>query len=155
MKAITSWRGKLLVDGAAGDFDGHGKLRAASAFPSANSPDNIPTLTTLPPIQVPASARVQTHRYTLGKARLVAFERNVNYTMTEDLRQGGGNEGLEKPITFDAELPSPAHAYELRTGKYLGHLSKLPVALDPWQPALFALTAEKLPEGDVVTRLMQ
>ena len=153
VKAITAWRGKLLVDGAAGDFDGHGKLRAASAFPTADSPDKIPTLTTLPPIKVPASARVQTHRSTLGKARLVAFERNVNYTMTEDLKQGGGNEALEKPITFDAELPSPAHAYDLRTGKYLGLLSKLPVALDPWQPALFALTAEKLPEGDVVTRL--
>jgi hypothetical protein len=106
-----------------------------------------------PPVKVPPSVRVQTHRYILGKARLIAFERNVNYTMTEDLRQGGGNELLETAVTFEAELPAPAHAYDLRTGKYCGHTAKIPVILDPWQPSLFALCAAQLPAGDIIAQL--
>jgi hypothetical protein len=106
-----------------------------------------------PAIKVPASARVQTHRYKLGNARLIAFERNVSYSMTEDLKQGGGNMALEKPVTFDAELPSSSHVYELRSGKYLGQLSKIAVTIDPWQPSLYAITSTKLPEGDIIRAL--
>ena len=105
------------------------------------------------PVRVPANARVQTHRYMLASTRLIAFERNVNYTMTEDLKQGGGNESLEKPVAFDAELAAPAHVYDLRTGKYLGHTAKIAVSLDPWQPSLYALSVAKLPDGDVVKTL--
>ena len=106
-----------------------------------------------PPVRVPANARVQTHRYTLGNTRLLAFERNVSYTMTEDLKQGGGNEALEKSITFEASLAQAGHIYDLRSGKYLGETAKFTVQLDPWQPSLFAVTKTKLPEGDVVKAL--
>ena len=106
-----------------------------------------------PPVRVPADARVQTHRYTLGNTRLLAFERNVSYTMTEDLKQGGGNEALEKSITFEASLAQAGHIYDLRSGKYLGETAKFTMQLDPWQPALFAVTKTKLPEGDVVKAL--
>ena len=106
-----------------------------------------------PPVRVPANARVQTHRYTLGNTRLLAFERNVSYTMTEDLKQGGGNEALEKSITFEASLAQAGHIYDLRSGKYLGETAKFTMQLDPWQPALFAVTKTKLPEGDVVKAL--
>jgi hypothetical protein len=106
-----------------------------------------------PPVKVPPTARVQTHRYALGKSRLLAFERNVNYTMTENLKQGGGNEALETMLTFEAQLMAPAHVYDLRTSKYLGHTAKIAVTLDPWQPSLFALTAERLPAGDIIATL--
>lgn len=106
-----------------------------------------------PPVRVPADARVQTHRYALGETRLLAFERNVSYTMTEDLKQGGGNEALEKPITFEASLAQRGHVYELRTGKYLGETAKFSVLLDPWQPALFAVTKTRLADGDVLKAL--
>ncbi len=106
-----------------------------------------------PPVNVPPSARVQTHRYILGNARLLAFKRNVNYTMTENLKQGGGNESLEKPVSFEARLAAPAHVYDLRAAKYLGHTATFTVSLDPWQPSLFALTAAKLPDGDIIARL--
>ena len=106
-----------------------------------------------PEITVPATARVRVHRFTLGHARLVAFERNVDYHMSEDLKQAGGNEALEKPIALQAGLREPAHIYDLRTGKYLGRLDHLDFTLDPWEPSLFALTREPLPAGNVVETL--
>lgn len=106
-----------------------------------------------PPVKVPPTARVRTHRYALGKSRLLAFERNVTYTMTEDLKQGGGNEALETTVTFEAQLRAPAHVYDLRSSKYLGLTTRIAVTLDPWQPSLFALTAERLPDGDLIAIL--
>ena len=105
-------------------------------------------------VRVTREASVRTHRYKSGTARLLAFERNIVWQMSEDLKQRGGNEALEKPVTFDAKLAAPAHIYDLRSGKYVGHTASIPVALDPWQPSLFALLAEKLPAGaDIVATL--
>ncbi len=108
-----------------------------------------------PPVSVPADARVRVHRFTIGdKARLIAFERNVEYKMREELAQAGGNERLEQPVTFTAKLQQPGHVVNLRTGEKLGRRSEFSVALDPWQPALFAVLPEE-PSGDVVESLLQ
>ncbi len=104
-------------------------------------------------IRYPAELHVRSHRYKLGRAHLVAFERNVVWQMSEDLKQVGGNEALEKPVAFDAKLVAPEHVYDLRSGKYLGLLESIPVNLDPWQPSLYALSKVKLPDGDVVAEL--
>ncbi len=106
-------------------------------------------------VKVPPEARVQTHRFRLGQARLLAFERNISYSMGEDLKQGGGNAAIEKPVEITATLAAPAHAYDLRTGKHLGQTSTLKFTLDPWQPSLFALSAQKLPGGDIVAELLK
>jgi hypothetical protein len=106
-----------------------------------------------PEISVPAAARVRIHRFTLGSARLVAFERNIDYQMSEELKQAGGNEALEKPIEIEAKLANSAHIYDLRTGKHLGRADRIRFTLDPWEPSLFALTAEPLPAGDVIQSL--
>lgn len=99
----------------------------------------------------PANACIRTHRYRLGKSRLLAFERNINYHMSEDLKQAGGNEALEKPMSFEAALMAgKAHVYDLRSKKYLGEVDRIPVDLDPWQPSLFALLPEKIGEGEDV-----
>ena len=92
-------------------------------------------------------------RFQLGAARLLAFERNLSYSPSEDLRQADGNHELEKPVHFEAKLAAPAHLYDLRSGRYLGHSATLAIDLDPWQPALYALTQEPLPAGDVVASL--
>ena len=42
----------------------------------------------------------------------------------------------------------------LRTGERLGKQSEFRVELDPWQPALFAVTAEEV-NGDVVKELLR
>ncbi len=100
-----------------------------------------------PPIRAPWGDCARVHRYRLGAARLVAFERNIDYHMSEDLAQAGGNEALEKPVQSQALMREPAHVYDLRTGKYVGNTASITIELDPWKPSLYALLQEKLPEG--------
>lgn len=108
-----------------------------------------------PPVTVPADARVRVHRFKVGdKARLIAFERNIEYRMREELAQVGGNEQLEKPTTFTAKLQKPGFIVNLRSGEKLGQGSEIVVKLDPWQPMLFAVFAEE-PNGDVVAELLK
>ncbi len=97
---------------------------------------------------------MQTHRYKLGRARLLAFERNIEWRMSEDLKQAGGNAELEKPVTFTAEWDEAAEVVDLRTGKRLGRTNKIEVSLDPWHPSLYALLLEPV-EGDVVEALLK
>ena len=104
-------------------------------------------------VKVPAAARVLIHRFRLGSARLLAFERGIDYTMGANLKQGGGNQALEKPVEVTATLATPAHAYDLRSGNYLGQTDELKFTLDPWQPTLIAITPHKLPDGDVTAAL--
>jgi hypothetical protein len=107
-----------------------------------------------PPIVVPPELAIRTHRYRLGPARLLAFERNPVWQMGEDLKQHGGNTALERPVSFEAKLPAKAHVYDLRSGKYLGLADAVPVDLDPWRPSLFALLEQKLDNGmDIVAHL--
>jgi len=98
---------------------------------------------------------VRVHRFKVGeKARIIAFERNIEYRMREELAQVGGNEALEKPATFTAKLQQPGFIVNLRTGEKLGQGSEITVHLDPWQPALFAVLKDE-PQGDVVEALLK
>ena len=106
-------------------------------------------------VSVPAATHTRIHRYRLGSARLLAFERNIVYHMSEDLKQAGGNEPLEQPVEVEAKLAAAAHVYELRTGKYVGHTDRLIFTLDPWRPSLFAVLPEKAAGGDVVAELLE
>ena len=107
-----------------------------------------------PAVRVPPSARVLTHRYKLGDARLLAFERNIEWKMSEDLKQAGGNAELEKPVTFTAEWHEPKEVVELSSGKRLGKRNKIKVQLGPWKPSLYALLPKAV-EGDVVAELLR
>jgi hypothetical protein len=106
-----------------------------------------------PEIALPADARVRVHRFRAGRAELLAFERNVEYDMSGDLKQAGGNQALEKPVELDITLPRSAHLYDLRAQRYLGQTDRLRFTLDPWQPSLFAMTADKLPAESIVATL--
>jgi hypothetical protein len=106
-----------------------------------------------PEISLPADARARVHRFKLGRARLVAFERNINYQMSEDLKQAGGNNALEKPGETVASLASPIHVYDLRTRKYLGYLDRIQFMLAPWEPSLFALLSNKVAEEKLLPAL--
>ena len=100
-----------------------------------------------------ASARTLIHRFKLGSARLLAFERNITYHMSEDLKQAGGNEALEKPVDLEARLAEPGHVYDLRTQAYLGRTNRFRVHLDPWRPSLYAILPEKAEGANIVERL--
>jgi hypothetical protein len=107
-------------------------------------------------VVLPPAARTRIHRYKLGSAaRLLAFERNLNYQMSEELQQAGGNEALEKPIDLEAKLIRPAHVYDLRSGRYLGQRDHIVFRLDPWQPSLFALVSEPVAEGRLMKWLSE
>jgi hypothetical protein len=106
-----------------------------------------------PEISVTPSARVRVHRFQVDRGRLVAFERNIDYHMSEELKQAGGNESMEKPVKVEASLPRKFHVYELRTEKYLGLTDRIQFELNPWQPALFALTEAKLEPRGIVAAL--
>src|SRR5581483_3047679 len=104
---------------------------------------------------IPSAACVRNERYgpAKGEGKLVAFERNISYHMSESLAQAGGNEALEKPIELDATLPSAAHVYDLRGPVYLGFTNRIHVALDPWRPSLFTVLKKKLPTESVIDAL--
>ncbi len=104
-------------------------------------------------VAVSAELKVRTHRYRLGKAELLAFERNVDYHMSEQLKQAGGNESLEKPVAVEAKLARFGHIYNLRDGLYLGRTDRLHFTLNPWRPSLFAVLTEKLPNNDALKYL--
>ena len=106
-----------------------------------------------PEIGLPITARASIRRYKIAQGRLVAVERNIDYQMSEDLKQSGGNETLERPLQMEATLAHPMHVYDLRSQKYLGLTSRIHFLLDAWQPSLFALTEAKLPEGSIVESL--
>lgn len=106
-----------------------------------------------PKILIPQAAHVRIHRFRIKTGRLVAFERNIDYQMSEDLKQNGGNQALETPIQTEATLPEPAYVYDLRSETFLGHTTHIRFTLDPWQPSLFALLPEKLPAKSVLAEL--
>lgn len=106
-----------------------------------------------PEISLPVAAHVRIHRFRVALGELVAFERNIDYQMSEDLKQAGGNEALEQPIEIEARLKQPRHVYELHLRTYLGHTDRMKFTLDPWQPSLFALTEEKLPADSLLGAL--
>jgi hypothetical protein len=109
-------------------------------------------------VQLPPTARARVHLFPLGKATLIAIERNIDYHMSEELKQAGGNEALEKPVDLLARLyvyAYPAHIYDLRTERNVGQGKSWCFTLDPWQPSLFALLREPVPEGRLLPTLFR
>src|SRR5438552_17558600 len=89
-----------------------------------------------PEVSVPVDARVRIYRFQSGDTLLLGFERNIDYQMSEDLKQAGGNEALEKPIQLRASLNSPLHSYDLVHKTYMGFSKEIQFTLDPWHPSL-------------------
>jgi len=108
----------------------------------------LPRMVTLAP-----NAGVRIHRFRTGDARLLAFERNVNYQMSEDLKPAGGNEPLETPVELEATLAAPAYVYDLNTQQFLAQTNRVRFKLDPWQPTLLVLLAKPVPEDQLLTVL--
>lgn len=106
-----------------------------------------------PVVLVRPNAQVRVHRFQVKAGRLLAFERNIEYQMSEELKQAGGNQALETPVQVVATLAEPAELYDLRSGAYLGHTDRLRFTLDPWEPSLFALLPKKVPEQSLMTEL--
>ncbi|HWQ93803.1 MAG TPA: hypothetical protein VN673_19225, partial [Clostridia bacterium] len=98
-----------------------------------------------PEVVVPPTTRTRVHRLRFSEGQLLAFERNINYHMSEDLKQAGGNEALEKPVQFEAKLGARKHVYDLRALRYLGRTDRIQINLSGWTPALFGATDREVP----------
>jgi len=105
-------------------------------------------------VTVPIATRTRVHRFAAGPARLLAFERNIDYQISEDLRQAGGNEILEKPVDVGVVMNRPAHVYDLRTQRYLGRVERFVFRLEPWRPSLFAVLSEPREPARLVEELL-
>jgi hypothetical protein len=106
-----------------------------------------------PEVSIQGFTCTRVHRFQTARARLIAFERNINYQMSEDLKQSGGNESLEKPVDLEATLTKKAHVYDLWTGRYLGNVQTLRFRLEPWRPSLFAITDKEIASEDLIAAL--
>jgi hypothetical protein len=144
----------LVYEGEIGCFDGHGRLRAESAFPAR------PAITNLagelhglvpPALVTPACAAV--YRYRLGDARLLGLELLAGEQMGEDLRIQGSSPNT--PVDAELTLAAPAHVYDLRTPRYLGHGVRFLLRLEPTQPALLALLDRHVPPDALLDTLAQ
>ncbi len=138
----------------AGDIAGYEKDRAEEGDPLAWA-RWINGLTTnwVREVRVPLEARVRVHRFRSGSTRLLAFERNVQYRMSEDLKEQKRGGAFDQAVKFEAKLAAPAHVYDLRTSRYLGLTDTLSLSVDPWEPTLLALTETPLAPGDVVAQV--
>jgi len=105
-------------------------------------------------ISYPLEARAHIFKYKLGDARLIAFERGIDYQMSEDLKQAGGNESLEVPQEITAQLSYRGHIYDLRNQKYIGYGDKIAFTLDPWKLSLFAILNKKIAPETIITYLL-
>ena len=105
------------------------------------------------PVKITPAARVRVHRYRQGPARLVAFERNVEYKMSEDLKQAGGNEHLERPQEMTATFDSKVFVYDLARQQFLGETNRITFVLGPWKPAVMALLTNKISPTEIISAL--
>jgi hypothetical protein len=180
-RCSAEWR--LIYDELPGAFDEHGKFRKLSlsdifdksAVSTESSFYPVDRLKKSPPISsmnlvnwlgtklrsqptvvsLPSVARVRVHRFHVPGGRLLAFECNVEYAMSESLQQAGGNETLEKPIQLHIKLPETVHVYDLNTQIYLGRANHIDFTLDPWRPSLFALTTKEIPADSILSALAE
>jgi Beta-galactosidase len=162
-EALQIRKGSAMWSGVAGAFDEHGRLREKPLFepaPAATWSERVAKLLPAIPREVSVTSlsgepHAAIWRYRIGQARLVAFERNVHYHTSEDLKQRGGNEALERPIELEATFARMAYVYDLRAKKYLGQTDHISFRLDPWQPSLFALLPEQVPAETLIESLLK
>ena len=90
---------------------------------------------------------VEVHTFRNGGLTIVGLLSNPELRVDElgppDFRS---NERFAKPRELRLRLPGPMEVQDIRTGKSLGRRSEVAVHLDPYEPVLFALSAETLPE---------
>ncbi len=156
--AVRAWRGpEGKAAGFIGDLAEFPKRRLAQE-PDMSFVNWLETQIGQGPVKLPPSARARVHRFRVGDATLIAIERNIEYQMSEDLKQAGGNDALEQPIALTARLSQLApeqFIYDLRSGRRVGHGKSWTFTLDPWQPSLFALLPEPVAAETVVASLLK
>jgi hypothetical protein len=90
---------------------------------------------------------VEVHVYRNGATRLVALQSNPQLRVDElgppDFRS---NERFEVPVKVTLTLPSPQYVYDVRLGKALGKQKSVVVTVNPYEPTIFAVVPDPMPE---------
>jgi hypothetical protein len=95
---------------------------------------------------------VETHVFRNGDVTIVGLLSNPSLRVDElgppDFRS---NEHFARRRSLKLTLPEPSSVYDVRTGKALGRQRGLRVDLDPYEPLIYAVSAEPLPAFRVAT----
>jgi len=109
---------------------GHGVRPAFEVLDEANRP----------------AVGVETHQFRNGGVTIIGLLSNPQLRVDElgppDFKS---NQRFEKPRTVRLLVPEGLHAYDIRGGKALDRKREIVVALDPYQPAIFAFSPVALP----------
>jgi len=99
-----------------------------------------------PEFAVVDSDGVETHTFRNGGVTLIGLLSNPQLRVDElGPPEFKSNERFEKSRTVRLKLPREMQAYDVRASKTLGALKEISVTLDPYEPAIFALSPEPLP----------
>ncbi len=96
------------------------------------------------------AAGVETHTFRNGASWIVALLGNPEMRVDElgppDFKS---NARFEKPRKLRLVLPSELYVHNIRSGNAMGRLKEIGVTLEPYAPAMFALTAEPPAEAHI------
>ena len=94
---------------------------------------------------------VETHSFQNGAVTIVGLLNNPDLRIDElGPPEFRSNEHFAQPRLLKLRLPEPLAVYDVRGGKSLGRQSQLAVDLDPYEPAIYAICPEPLPEITIV-----
>jgi hypothetical protein len=89
---------------------------------------------------------VETHQFRNGGVTIIGLLSNPQLRVNElGPPEFKSNERFEKPRTVRLIVPDGLQAYDIRGGKALERKREITVALDPYQPAIFALSPAPMP----------
>jgi hypothetical protein len=89
---------------------------------------------------------VETHSFMNGGVRIVALLSNPQLRVDElGPPEFKSNERFAQPVTVRLHIPKGMQVYDIRGAKDIGRPSEVKVTLDPYEPAIYAITASPLP----------
>ena len=94
---------------------------------------------------------VETHVFQNGGVHIIGLLSNPQLRVDElGPPEFKSNDRFAKPRTVHLHLPAEMFVYDLRHSKALGRQKDFTVALDPYEPAIFSVSATALPELKVL-----
>jgi hypothetical protein len=89
---------------------------------------------------------VEMHRFQNGGVTIAGLLSNPQQRVDElGPPEFKSNARFEKPVSFRLTLPAEYYVYDVRGAKALGRKRELAVTLDPYEPAIYALSQSPLP----------
>jgi hypothetical protein len=92
------------------------------------------------------------HRFKVSSARIVAFEKNIDFNTTEDLTTN--IQPNDQPSRFSAKFDSNYFIYDAWSEKFLGNTNCVDVNLENERPAIFILTTNQFTGSSIIHQLL-